>query len=148
MALGGGWDPIREMDQMLTRQARRRGMTGDASSQESMIVADWAPLVDIQETDTEYLIRAELPDVKKEDVKISISNDTLVLQGHREAEKEKKTKKFHRIERSYGSFARSFVLPDDVDIDAIQAEHSDGMLNVHLPKHKEPPAKKVEIKVK
>ena len=113
-----------------------------------MVVADWAPVVDIYETGSEYVIRAELPDVKKENVKISVSNDTLILQGSRPAEKEKKDKKFHRIERSYGSFARSFVLPDDVDVDRIEAEHADGMLEVHLPKHKEPPAKSIEIKVK
>ena len=143
-----GWDPIREMEQMLTRQAQKRGLTKEGSGQESMVVADWAPLVDIHETDSEYVIRAELPDVKKEDVKISISNDTLIIQGSRKSEKEKKGKKYHRIERSYGSFARSFVLPDDVDVDQISAEQTDGMLSVRLPKHEEPPAKSVEIKVK
>ena len=143
-----GWDPIREMEQMLTRQAQRRGLAGNGANREEMIVADWAPLVDIHETDSEYVIRAELPDVKKEDVKISVNNDRLVLQGSRSAQKEEKSKKYHRIERSYGSFARSFALPDDVDVGGIEAEHKDGMLNVTLPKHKEPPAKKVEIKVK
>ena len=143
-----GWDPIREMEQMLTRQAQRRGLTKEGASQESMVVADWAPLVDIHETDSEYVICAEVPDVKKEDVKISISNDTLLIQGSRKAEKENKSKKYHRIERSYGSFARSFALPDDVDADQISAEQTDGMLSVHLPKHEEPPAKSIEIKVK
>ena len=143
-----GWDPIREMERMLTRQFERRGMTGDGTNREEMVVADWAPLVDIHETDDEYVIRAELPEVKKEDVKISVSDERLVLQGFREASKEEKDKKFHRIERSYGSFARSFALPEDVDVDQIEAEHEDGMLTVHLPKHQEPPKKSVEIKVK
>ncbi len=143
-----GWDPIREMEQMLTRQAQRRGLAGNGANREEMIVADWAPLVDIHETDSEYVIRAELPDVKKEDVNISVNNDRLVLQGTRSSEKEEKTKKYHRIERSYGTFARSFALPDDVDVDRIEAEHKDGMLNLTLPKHKEPPTKKLKIKVK
>jgi HSP20 family protein len=142
------WDPLREMEQMLSRQSGRRGLAREGSGQESMLVADWAPLVDIHETDDEYVIRAELPEVKKDDVSISISNDTLVIEGTRSAEKEEKNKKFHRIERSYGRFARSFAIPENVDVDKIEAEHNEGMLNVHLPKAKTPPQKSVKIKVK
>ena len=98
-----GWDPIREMERMLTCQFERSGIPGNGANREEMIVADWAPLVDIHETEEEYVIRAELPEVKKEDFKIAINNDRLVLQGQRRAEKEQKDKKFHRIERSYGS---------------------------------------------
>ena len=142
------WDPIREMEQMLSRQSGRRVSARDGSGQESMVLADWAPLVDIHETDDEYVIRAELPEVNKENVSISINNDTLVLEGTRSAEKEEKNKKFHRIERSYGRFARSFAIPDNVDVDKIEAEHNEGMLSVHLPKTKTPPEKSVKIKVK
>ncbi len=142
------WDPIREMEQMLSRHSGRRGAARDSSGQESMVLADWAPLVDIHETDDEYVIRAELPEVNKENVSISINNDTLVLEGTRSAEKEEKNKKFHRIERSYGRFARSFAIPENVDVDKIEAEHTEGMLNVHLPKTKTPPEKSVKIKVK
>ena len=142
------WDPIREMEQMLSRHAGRRVPARDGSGQESMVLADWAPLVDIHETDDEYVIRAELPEVKKENVSISINNDTLVLEGTRSAEKEEKNKKFHRIERSYGRFARSFALPENVDVEKIEAEHTEGMLSVHLPKTKTPAEKSVKIKVK
>ena len=106
--------------------------------------------MDIKETDEEYLIKAELPEVNKDDVKVSVNSGVLVIQGERTMEKEEggKDEKFHRIERAYGSFARSFTLPEDVKKEKIHAEHKEGMLYVHLPKHTQPPAKSVEVKVK
>jgi HSP20 family protein len=80
-----------------------------------LAVADWSPSADISETDAAYLIKAEIPGVKKEDVKVTIQDGMLTMQGERKMEKEEKGKKFHRIERSYGNFVRSFRLPDDAD---------------------------------
>lgn len=145
------WNPFRELEDLLDvyRPLARRGRTG-GEGHEVMTTADWAPVVDIRETDSEYVIKAELPEVAKEDVKVSLSDGVLVIQGERSMEKEEGEKqgKYHRIERSYGSFARSFTLPDDVEAEKISAEHKEGMLYVHLPKHEVPPAKSVEVKVK
>jgi HSP20 family protein len=92
-----------------------------------MIVADWAPSVDISETDGAYQIKAEIPDVKKEDVKVTLEDGVLTIQGERKQEKEERGKKYHRVERSYGSFVRSFTLPDLVDEEKVKAEFKDGV---------------------
>jgi len=105
------------------------------------------PTVDISESDTEYLIKAELPEVKKEDVKVTVENGVLTLQGERRQEKEEKGKKYHRVERSYGNFARSFTLPESVDEGAVKAEYKDGMLNLHLPKTEKVKPKSIDVKV-
>jgi HSP20 family protein len=112
-----------------------------------MIVADWTPSVDISETDGEYQIKAEIPDVKKEDVKVTLEDGVLTIQGERKQEKEEKGKKFHRIERSYGSFVRTFSLPDVIDEEKVKAEFKDGVLNLHLPKSEKAKPKAIEVKV-
>ena len=109
--------------------------------------ADWAPPVDVQETDKEYLIKAELPEVKKEDVKVDVLDGVLTIEGERTQEKEEKGKKFHKVERSYGKFVRQFALPTEVDAAKVQAEFKDGMLNVHLPKTAVAKPKAIEVKV-
>jgi len=106
-----------------------------------------APLVDISEDDKEYLIKAELPEVKKEDVKLAIQNDVLTISGERKYEKEEKGKKYHRVERAYGSFMRSFTLPEDADGSKVAAEYKDGVLKVHLPKAEKAKPKSIEVKV-
>jgi HSP20 family protein len=100
---------------------------------EPMTVAEWAPLVDITEDDKEYLIKAELPDVKKEDVKVAVENGRLTITGERKFEKEE-SKKYHRVERLCGRFVRSFIVPDIADADKVSAEFADSVLKVHLPK--------------
>jgi len=144
------WNPFRELEDLLDvyRPLSRRGRQGEAH--EIMTTADWAPVVDIRESEKEYVIKAELPEVKKEDVKVTLNDGVLLIQGERSMEKEEGEPKgkYHRIERSYGSFARSFSLPEDVDAEKISAEHKEGMLYLHLPKHEVPPAKAVEVKVK
>jgi HSP20 family protein len=112
-----------------------------------MIVADWTPTVDISETDGEYQIKAEIPDVKKEDVKVTLEDGVLTIQGERKQEKEEKGKKYHRIERSYGSFVRSFSLPDVIDEEKVKAEFKDGVLSLHLPKSEKAKPKAIEVKV-
>jgi HSP20 family protein len=115
--------------------------------EEMLTAIDWVPSIDIQETDKEYLIKAEVPEVKKEDVKVTVENGVLYLKGERRQEKEEKGRRFHRTERTYGSFMRSFTLPADADEKKIAAEFKDGMLNVHLSKSETAKPKAIEIKV-
>jgi len=107
---------------------------------------DWSPLVDISEDDKEYLVKADLPEMKKEDVKVTVENGVLSISGERKSEKEEKRNKFHRIERSYGTFLRTFTLPDNADSTKIAAEFKEGVLKVHLPKI--PAAKPQHVEVK
>jgi HSP20 family protein len=124
-----------------------RPATRSSNGKETMIVADWAPSVDISETESEYQIKAEIPDVKKEDVKVTLEDGVLTIQGERKHEKEEKGKKYHRIERSYGSFVRTFSLPDVIDDDKVKAEFKDGVLNLHLPKSEKAKPKAIDVKV-
>lgn len=118
--------------------------TGD---EEAAFFADWAPAIDVQETDKEYLLKADLPEVKKEDVKVDIKEGVLTVEGERKQEKEEKGKKFHRIERSYGKFVRRLALPVDVDETKVGAEFKDGVLNVHLPKSASAKPHTIDVKV-
>ena len=115
--------------------------------EEQIAVPEWAPLVDISEDDKEYLIKAELPEVKKEDVKVTAEEGTLTIMGERKFEKEEKGKKYHRIERSYGSFGRSFSFPDDASPEKVSAEFKDGILTVHLAKTEKAKPQQIEVKV-
>ena len=108
---------------------------------------DWAPAVDISETDTEYLIRAELPAVKKEDVRITLDGGMLNISGERKQKNEEKNEKRHRVETVYGKFSRSFTLPDIADAANIRAESKDGVITVHVAKAKVEPRKPIDIKV-
>jgi HSP20 family protein len=95
---------------------------------------EWAPSADISETDKEFLIRAELPAVKKEDVNVTVDQGMITIQGERKQEREDKAEKYHRVESFHGTFSRSFSLPENVDADAIRCESKDGVLIVHIPK--------------
>jgi len=143
------WDPFRELENVsdhLNRLfSRSTGRAG--SSQEILGMADWTPSVDISETDTAYLIKGEIPGVKKEDVKVTVQDGMLTIQGERKMEKEEKGKKFHRVERSYGSFMRSFRLPDDTDENKVKAEFKDGMINVIVTKSAKAKSKAINVAV-
>ncbi len=115
--------------------------------EEPMSTVDWSPLVDISENDREYLIKAELPDVKKEDVKVTAEAGALTIMGERKFEKEEKTSKYHRVERAYGKFGRSFSLPDNANPAKVSAEFKDGMLTVRLVKDEKAKPQQVEVKV-
>lgn len=115
--------------------------------EEPIAVAEWAPLVDISEDEKEYQIKAELPDVKKEDVKVTTQEGTLTIMGERKFEKEEKSRRYHRVERAYGTFGRSFSLPDDASPAKITAEFKDGVLTVHLIKDEKAKPQQVEVKV-
>ena len=112
-----------------------------------MATGDWAPRVDIAETDKEFSIKAEIPDVKREDVKVSVDNGVLIITGERKQEKEEKNKKYHRVERFYGSFTRSFTLPANIDESKVEASFKDGMLNLSIPKIEETKPKAIDVKI-
>ena len=137
----------REMEEMTDRLNRFFGTWTRPNGKELLTVTDWTPVVDIQETYIEYLVKVELPEVKKEDVKVTVENGVLTLQGERKQEKEEKGKKFHRIERSYGSFLRTFTVPLDTDETKVAADFKDGILKVHLPKTEKPRPKAIEVRV-
>lgn len=142
------WDPFRELEEMSDRLNRMFARPATRTNgKETIVVADWTPTVDISETDGEYQIKAEIPDVKKEDVKVTLEDGVLTIQGERKQEKEEKGKKYHRVERSYGSFVRSFSLPDLIDEEKVKAEFKDGVLNLHLPKSEKAKPKAIEVKV-
>lgn len=148
--LSSRWSPLRDLDRMqhdIDRLFGRVTIGGDGNRQEAMAVTEWAPLVDITEDDKEYLIKAELPELKKEDVQVRVEKGTLILSGERRFEREEKERKYHRIERAYGSFVRSFSLPEDTDASRISAEFKDGLLRVHLPKSPSTKTSTVDIKV-
>ena len=136
----------REIDDILNRYTRALGQP-QAGSQEVITTGDWVPLVDIAETDKAFVIKMEIPEVKKEDVKVSVDNRVLTIWGEREQEKEEEGKKFHRVERYYGVFTRSFTLPDNVDENKVTATFKDGMLNIQIQKAKVSRQKSIEVKV-
>src|ERR1700757_1322152 len=140
------WEPFSAMDDMLNRFPAWVGRwprlpgTSETSS-------DWAPSVDISETEGEYLIRASLPGVKKEDARLMVEDGMLTLSGERRQQEQQKDEKFHKIESFYGSFSRSFSLPEGTDASAIRAESKDGVLTIHVPKAKAETKKPTTIKV-
>ena len=141
------WDPFRELEGMQTRLNTLFGDVPARGFGDDRFFANWEPPVDIQETEKEYILKADLPDVKKEDVKVEFEDGVLTVEGERKQEKEEKGKRFHKVERSYGKFVRRFVLPTEVDGGHISAEFKDGVLNVHLPKTEAAKPKTVEVKV-
>jgi HSP20 family protein len=140
------WDPFREMEDLLDRynQAPRKSLTRGSDS--IFEVGDWLPVVDIEENKDAYLVKAELPGVKKEDVSVNIDNGVLTIKGEKKSEI--KDKKQHRVECSYGSFVRSFTLPQTVKAEKVEAEYKNGILNLTIPKSEEAKPKQIEVKVK
>jgi len=144
------WDPFKEMRDLQDRLSSWFSISPFRrvdGKEETMTIAEWSPLVDISEDDKEYCIRAELPGVKKEEVKVTVENGVLSICGERKYEKEEKNRKYHRIERAYGNFVRSFSIPDDADASKVSAEFKDGVLNVRLAKDEQAKPKAIEVKV-
>ena len=133
----------REIDTMFDKFMR--GGTADDSS---FAVSHWMPAVDVAEHDEEYQVKVELPGVSKDDVKITMQDNILTIHGEKKQEKESKSSNYHRVERSYGSFQRSFTLPTSVKHDTIEASYKDGILTIALPKAEEAKPKQIEVKVK
>jgi len=144
------WNQLKELEALqhgLGSLLNRSPAQWPEGQEEPMAVAEWSPLVDISEDDKEYLIKAELPEVKKEDVKVTAENGTLTIMGERRYEKEDKNKKYHRVERAYGSFGRSFSFPDDASPGRVSAEFKDGVLTVHLAKDEKSKPQQIQINV-
>jgi len=139
------WEPFNAMDDMVNRFPAWFGRWPRLPA--ATETEDWAPTVDISETDGEYLIRAALPGVKKDDVKVTVADGMLRLSGERQQQIEQKDEKFHKVESLYGSFSRSFALPDGVNEAAICADSKDGVLTVHVPKARVEAKKPTTIKV-
>jgi len=108
---------------------------------------EWSPSADISETDQEYVIRAELPAVKKEDVQVTFDDGMITIKGERKQQKEDRSEKYHRIESFYGSFERAFTLPENINADSIRCESKDGILTVHIPKMQTQKAQPKQISV-
>jgi len=146
------WNPWKEMEDLQRRLSsvfdlapfRGNALTTD---EQSRTLAEWAPAVDVIEDDKEYLIKVELPEVHKDDVKVTVENGNLTITGERKAEKEEKNRKYHRLERFYGKFERSFSVPADADESKVNAEFKDGVLRVHLAKSEKALPKQIEVKV-
>ena len=143
------WDPFKELEDMTQRLNRLFSgpLARSEQSREPLTMADWAPSVDITESDDAYTIKAEIPEVKKEDVKVTMEDGRLTIQGERKQEKEEKGKRYHRVERAYGSFLRSFDMPDNVEEGKVKADFKDGMLMLTLPKSEKAKPKAVEVKI-
>src|SRR5260370_39059046 len=126
----------REFDELQNRLATlfgRAPVRTPTGKEEALTVPEWAPLVDILEHDKEYLIKAELPEVKNDDIKVTVQDDVLTISGERTLEKEEKGRKYHRVERAYGRFARGFTRPEDAEGTMRAAEVQDGLLRVQPP---------------
>ena len=142
------WEPFRESDQFFRNFSTPMfGKWPQFYGDEGEMKYEWSPAVDIKETEKEFVVKAELPGVKREDVKVRLEDDVLTIEGERRQEKDVKGEKTHRIERFYGTFSRSFTLPEYADAKAIRAESKDGVLNVYVPKLKVEKKLPLEIKV-
>jgi len=140
------WDPFRDLNLLQDRMNRLfddagRGWRAD----EPAATTTWSPAVDIFETEGEIIVKAELPGMERKDISLHLENNVLSLRGERKFEKETKDENYHRIERSYGAFSRSFSIPATVDEEKIRAEYKDGVLNIVLPKKEQARPKQIKI---
>jgi HSP20 family protein len=151
------WNPARELERWapdffgVQREINRLFddfFRGGMQAEEASGRSYWSPAVDIAERDNEYVVKVELPGVNKDDVKITLESNILTIRGEKKQEKEEKGENSHRLERSYGSFQRSFTLPTIVKNDKIDAVYRDGILTVTLPKAEEAKPKQIEVKVR
>jgi HSP20 family protein len=117
------------------------------SETDALMFGGWTPAVDIKETEKEFLVRADLPNVKREELKVSFHEGVLILEGERKLERDERTDTFHRIERGYGRFVRRFAIPNEMNPSGVTAEFKDGVLTVRVPKSADVPAKAIEVKV-
>lgn len=136
------WEPFREMDSLFNRYL---GSMGRAWRDDN---GNWTPVANITENEKEYVIKAELPEVKKDDVKVSLQNGVLTISGERKHEKKEKNENEIRVESFYGTFSRSFALPDNIDEQAVSAESKEGVLSVHIPKTAAAKPKQIAVNVK
>ncbi len=142
------WEPFRDL---LTSQREFDRLFKEAfspmSGETEVSTRSWAPPVDIYETEDAIVLKAELPGIDPKDVEVRVEDNTLYLKGERKYEKEIKEQNYHRVERSYGSFARSFSLPNSIDAEKVKAEYKDGLLTLTMPKREEAKPKTIKIDV-
>ena len=141
------WSPFQELDDMFHQFGRLLGRPTVAAERNGKVV-EWRPVANISETPDAYLIRAELPEVPKKDIEVSVHEGVITIRGERRLEKREDNETHHRVESFYGSFARSFALPADVDETKIQAESKDGVLTVRLPKSEVAKPRAIEVQVR
>ncbi|BES69005.1 Hsp20/alpha crystallin family protein [Marinobacter nanhaiticus D15-8W] len=144
------WNPINEFEDLLERYNRHFGLPSTRSGNENRDLfrrSDWAPAVDIRETAEAFEIHAELPGIQKEDVKVTVHDGVLTLQGERKKQEESGDEKNHRVERVYGSFMRRFTLPDNVSENDINAAFKDGVLVLTLKKVEPAQPRSIEVEV-
>ncbi len=140
------WDPFRDLITLREKMNRLFEEAFTSRGEEKDLVAStWSPSVDIYETENALVLAAEVPGIDEKDIEIKIEDNTLSLKGERKFEKETKEENYHRIERAYGSFYRSFTLPHYIDQDKIKAEHENGVLKITMPKKPELKPRKVKI---
>ena len=139
------WDPFQELSSIQNELNRLFGRTFGEGSEEVRMAA-WVPAVDVAETQDRFLITAELPGLRPEDVDISVENSVLRIQGERRFYHERKEDDFHRIERRFGSFTRSITLPSTADAENIQASFDAGVLTIEVPKREEAKPRKIQVK--
>ena len=140
------WDPFRDLSVLQERMNRLfedagRGYRGD----DAAATTTWSPAVDIFETETEIMVKAELPGIERKDIALNLDNNVLTLKGERKFEKETRQENYHRIERSYGVFSRAFSIPAIVDEEKIRADYKDGILTIALPKKEQVKPKQIKI---
>ncbi len=138
------WDPFREMVQMKDEIGRWFGDVGGREKEERRL-AVWSPEVDIKETEKDVIVKADLPGIKMEDIDVSVDENQLVIKGERKFEKEERDKDYVRVERSYGSFYRSFDVGVPIKADEVKAHYADGVLEITIPKAEVKQPKKVEV---
>ena len=141
------WTPFREMEKLHNRLNTLLDSTFGRRTDgyEGMDWTGWTPAVDISEDNKEYVVRAELPGLKKQDVNVTFENGILNISGERRQEKEEKGRRYHRVECSYGTFSRSFTMPSDTNPDQINAEFKDGVLYVHVAKSESAKPKQIAV---
>ncbi len=141
------WTPFRDLVNMQREVGRLFDSFFSDFDGEGNSVASWSPRTDVSENNEAYVIKAELPGINKNDVKITLRENVLTIKGEKKQEKEEKDHSFHRVERSYGGFERSFSLPSGVKGEKIDAAYKDGILTLTLPKVEEAKPKEIEVKV-
>lgn len=143
------WEPFREMRTLQDRVNRlfESAFGYPVRTETPLLREGWLPPVDIHEDSNNIYLKAELPGIKKEELNIAVEGDTLTIKGEKKHESEVKEEQFHVMERTYGSFSRSFSLPTNVDSSNVRADYKDGVLTLTLPKKEESKPKKIEVKV-
>jgi len=141
------WDPVRELDEFQNRLSSFFGEAPSRRGRQEGNFSSWSPAVDIIEEDKEFVVKADLPEVKKENIQVTVENGVLNIHGERKFEKEEKNRRFHRSERAYGTFTRSFSLPEGADSTKLRAHFKDGLLEIHMPKSETAQPKQIQVKV-